>query len=76
VAAEVIVCELFVYGATNDNLEEVLKQIQNVAGIKIFLGSSTGNMLVDNEATLEKIFSVHQCLLLFIVKMKLLYKTI
>jgi hypothetical protein len=33
-------------------------------------------MLVDNEATLEKIFSVHQCLLLFIVKMKLLYKTI
>jgi dihydroorotase len=36
-------------GATNDNLEEVLKQIQNVAGIKIFLGSSTGNMLVDND---------------------------
>jgi dihydroorotase len=45
---------------------------KNVAGIKIFLGSSTGNMLV--EATLEKYFRVHQCLLLFIVKMKLLYK--
>jgi dihydroorotase len=57
VAAE-IVCELFVYdGATNDNLEEVSKtNPKNVAGIKIFLGSS-GNMLVDNEATLEKIFS-------------------
>ena len=45
-------------GATNDNLEEVLKtDPKTVAGIKIFLGSSTGNMLVDNEATLEKIFS-------------------
>lgn len=48
----------FMMGATNDNLEEVLKtNPRNVAGIKIFLGSSTGNMLVDNEATLEKIFS-------------------
>lgn len=48
----------FMMGATNDNLEEVLKtNSRNVAGIKIFLGSSTGNMLVDNEATLEKIFS-------------------
>ena len=48
----------FMMGATNDNLEEVLKtNPKNVAGIKIFLGSSTGNMLVDNEATLEKIFS-------------------
>jgi dihydroorotase len=48
----------FMMGATNDNLEEVLKtNPQNVAGIKIFLGSSTGNMLVDNEAVLEKIFS-------------------
>ena len=45
-------------GATNDNLDEVLKtNPKNVAGIKIFLGSSTGNMLVDNEAVLEKIFS-------------------
>lgn len=48
----------FMMGATNDNLDEVLKtNTRNVAGIKIFLGSSTGNMLVDNEATLEKIFS-------------------
>ena len=48
----------FMMGATNDNLEEVLKtNPKNVAGIKIFLGSSTGNMLVDDEATLEKIFS-------------------
>jgi dihydroorotase len=48
----------FMMGATNDNLEEVLKtNPANVAGIKIFLGSSTGNMLVDNEAVLEKIFS-------------------
>ncbi len=48
----------FMMGATNDNLEEVLKtNPKNVAGIKIFLGSSTGNMLVDNDATLEKIFS-------------------
>lgn len=48
----------FMMGATNDNLEEVLKtNPRNVAGIKIFLGSSTGNMLVDNEVVLEKIFS-------------------
>lgn len=48
----------FMMGATNDNLEEVLKTNgRNVAGIKIFLGSSTGNMLVDNEQTLERIFS-------------------
>lgn len=48
----------FMMGATNDNLEEVLKtNPKNVAGIKIFLGSSTGNMLVDNETVLEKIFS-------------------
>ncbi len=48
----------FMMGATNDNLDEVLKtNPKNVAGIKIFLGSSTGNMLVDNDSTLEKIFS-------------------
>ncbi len=44
-------------GGTNDNLEEVLKtNPRNVAGIKLFLGSSTGNMLVDNPETLENIF--------------------
>jgi dihydroorotase len=48
----------FMFGATNDNLEEVLKtDPKTVPGIKIFLGSSTGNMLVDNEVVLEKIFS-------------------
>ncbi|HAT75774.1 MAG TPA: dihydroorotase, partial [Flavobacterium sp.] len=48
----------FMMGATNDNLDEVLKtNPRNVAGIKIFLGSSTGNMLVDNDEVLEKIFS-------------------
>lgn len=48
----------FMMGGTNDNLEEVLKtNPKNVAGIKLFLGSSTGNMLVDNESVLEKIFS-------------------
>ncbi len=48
----------FMFGGTNDNLEELLKtDPKNVAGIKLFLGSSTGNMLVDNEEVLEKIFS-------------------
>jgi len=48
----------FMFGGTNDNLEELLKtNPKNVAGIKLFLGASTGNMLVDNEAVLEKIFS-------------------
>lgn len=47
----------FFMGASNDNLEEVLKtDIKNVCGIKVFMGSSTGNMLVDNEKTLEGIF--------------------
>lgn len=48
----------FFMGATNNNLEEVLKtNSKNVCGIKIFMGSSTGNMLVDNEKTLESIFT-------------------
>ena len=48
----------FMMGGTNDNLDEILKtNPRNVAGIKLFLGSSTGNMLVDNPETLEKIFS-------------------
>ncbi len=48
----------FMFGGTNDNLEELLKtNPKNVAGIKLFLGSSTGNMLVDNPETLENIFS-------------------
>ncbi len=48
----------FMFGGTNDNLEELLKtDSKNVAAIKLFLGSSTGNMLVDDDEVLEKIFS-------------------
>ena len=48
----------FMMGMTNDNLDEVLRtNPRNVAGIKIFLGSSTGNMLVDDVEVLEKLFS-------------------
>jgi dihydroorotase len=47
----------FFMGASNDNLEEVLRtEARNVCGVKIFMGSSTGNMLVDNERTLENLF--------------------
>ena len=48
----------FMFGGTNDNLEEILKvDKKKVAGLKLFLGSSTGNMLVDDPQVLEKIFS-------------------
>ncbi len=48
----------FYLGATNDNLDELLRADQSkVCGIKVFMGSSTGNMLVDNKESLEKIFS-------------------
>lgn len=48
----------FFMGASNDNLEEVLRTNPNsVCGIKVFMGSSTGNMLVDDQITLEKLFS-------------------
>jgi dihydroorotase len=48
----------FFMGASNDNLEEVLQtNHQNVCGIKIFMGSSTGNMLVDKAEVLESLFS-------------------
>jgi dihydroorotase len=48
----------FFMGASNDNLEEVLKtNPKNVGAIKIFMGSSTGNMLVDNKYVLKEIFS-------------------
>lgn len=47
----------FMFGGTNTNLEEILKvDTKNVAGLKLFLGSSTGDMLVDNTEVLEKIF--------------------
>ena len=48
----------FMFGGTNTNLDELLKtDPKKVAGIKLFLGSSTGNMLVDDVEVLEKIFS-------------------
>jgi len=48
----------FFMGATNDNYEEVMRtDIKNICGVKIFMGSSTGNMLVDNEQALSKLFS-------------------
>lgn len=49
----------FMFGGTNDNLEEV-KAVnpKTTPGLKLFLGSSTGNMLVDNPETLKEIFSV------------------
>ena len=48
----------FFMGASNENLEEVLKtNDKDVCGIKVFMGSSTGNMLVDDRQTLEGIFS-------------------
>ncbi|MCL6267558.1 dihydroorotase [Flagellimonas myxillae] len=47
----------FLFGGTNDNLEELKRLDKNAcSGVKLFLGSSTGNMLVDNEEVLEKIF--------------------
>jgi len=54
----------FYMGVSNDNAEEVLKtNPQTVCGIKIFLGASTGNMLVDNKETLEKIFAENNMLI-------------
>jgi len=48
----------FYMGASNDNLDEVLRtDTAAVCGIKVFMGSSTGNMLVDNPTTLENIFA-------------------
>lgn len=48
----------FFMGAGNDNLEEILKtNITKVCGLKIFMGSSTGNLLVDNPTVLENLFS-------------------
>lgn len=48
----------FMFGGTNDNLDEILKlDTKTVAGLKLFLGSSTGNMLVDDPKVMEKIFS-------------------
>ena len=54
----------FFMGASNENIDEVLKtDPKRVAGIKIFMGSSTGNMLVDDQEVLNSIFSKCQMLI-------------
>jgi dihydroorotase len=56
----------FFMGVSNDNTEEVLRisdRSREVCGIKIFMGSSTGNMLVDNERTLNRVFSQSEMLI-------------
>ena len=54
----------FYIGATNDNLEEIAKTDPSmVCGVKLFMGSSTGNMLVDKEEMLERLFKESPCLI-------------
>jgi dihydroorotase len=56
----------FFMGTSNDNVEEVMKtngKKNDVCGVKIFMGSSTGNLLVDNYLTLEKIFGQSELLI-------------
>jgi dihydroorotase len=54
----------FFMGTSNDNYDEVMRtDPQQVCGIKIFMGSSTGNMLVDNESVLGRVFANAPCLI-------------
>lgn len=56
----------FFMGVSNDNADEVLKtnaKRKDICGVKIFMGSSTGNMLVDNYLTLSKLFSESELLI-------------
>lgn len=54
----------FYIGATNDNLDEIVKtDPTTVCGVKLFMGSSTGNMLVDNDSVLETLFRESPCLI-------------
>ncbi len=66
-AAEVSLANFSFYmGVSNDNIEEVLKtndKKESVCGVKIFMGSSTGNMLVDDESVLRKIFAQSELLI-------------
>ncbi|MFC2117920.1 dihydroorotase [Bacteroidota bacterium] len=49
----------FYLGATNDNIEEIIKiDPESICGLKVFMGSSTGNLLVDNDSSLERIFKL------------------
>lgn len=65
-ARDAIINYSFFMGTSNDNADEVLKMNKRkneVCGIKIFMGSSTGNMLVDDESSLSKIFSEAELLI-------------
>lgn len=56
----------FYIGTSNDNLDEVLKandKKQDICGVKIFMGSSTGNLLVDNPLQLDKVFAGSELLI-------------
>ena len=54
----------FYIGATNDNLDEIVKtDPATVCGVKLFMGSSTGNMLVDKDSVLETLFRESPCLI-------------
>ena len=56
----------FFMGTSNDNIEEILRtndKKNEVCGVKIFMGSSTGNLLVDNPLTLEKVFAGSELLI-------------
>lgn len=54
----------FYMGTSNDNFDEVIKtNPRNVCGVKIYLGSSTGNMLVDNPVSIEKLFGIKNLLI-------------
>ena len=54
----------FYIGATNDNLDEIVKtDPKKVCGVKLFMGSSTGNMLVDKDSVLETLFRESPCLI-------------
>lgn len=54
----------FYLGASNDNINEILKaDISQICGLKIFMGSSTGDLLVDNPKSLENIFSLSKMLI-------------
>lgn len=65
IASEVSLANYSFYlGATNDNLDEVVKiDPKVVCGVKVFMGSSTGNMLVDNPESLEQIFKASPTLI-------------
>ncbi|MFH0864664.1 MAG: dihydroorotase [Bacteroidota bacterium] len=65
IASEKALCNYSFYqGATNENISELKKiDTRNVCGIKVFMGASTGNMLVDNAASLDEIFSLQNTLI-------------